>query len=378
MGALLETYASYPFELVRAAGDQVFDSEGRAYFDLYGGHCVCLTGHGHPHVVAAIARQAEELLFYSNAARIPVRERAAQALVDFAPEGLSQVFFCNSGAEANENALKVAVLLTGRRRFVAFGGSFHGRTTLAMGVSDSAKMHASYAGLLPQVEFLPFGDREALKQVDLAEVAAVIVEPYQSMAGVRGAAPEWFALLRQRCQSAGSLLIYDEVQTGMGRLGVPFAANRFGLPDMVTLAKSVASGVPMGALLLGDALAAGLARGDLGSTFGGAPLACAALIAGLELIEREGLMQRARAFEEQVRARMLSGPVRGLRGSGCLLGLEVAGGAAPLKAWLEQQGILVGSSNDPEVLRLMPCLNVSEAAIDALEAALASYDGGKD
>ncbi len=373
MGALLETYASYPFELVRGEGDQVFDREGRAYYDFYGGHCVCLTGHGHPRVVEAIARQAGRFLFYSNAARIPVREQAAQALVDFAPDALTRVFFCNSGAEANENALKVAVLLTGRRRFVAFQGSFHGRTTLAMGVSDSAKMHAAYAGLLPQVEFLPFGDIDALAGAQLSEVAAVIVEPFQSMAGVRGASPAWFELLHARCQAAGALLIFDEVQTGMGRLGVPFAANRFGVPDMVTLAKSLASGVPMGALLLGDTRAGGLSQGDLGSTFGGAPLACAALIAGLEVLASENLMQRARDFEQRVRARMLQGPVRGLRGSGCLLGLEVPGGAAPLKAWLQQQGILVGSSNDPEVLRLMPPLTLSEPAMDALEAALAAY-----
>ncbi len=375
MGALLETYGTYPFALVKGRGDRVFDEQGRAFYDFYGGHCVCLTGHGHPHVVKALGRQAQELLFYSNAARIPIRDRAAEALVDFAPGPLSQVFFCNSGAEANENALKVAVLATGRKEFVAFQGSFHGRTTLAMGVSDVASMRKPYGGLLPRVRFLPLGQTAALKKLRLEKVAAVIVEPWQSMAGMRTASADWFALLAERCREAGTLLIFDEVQTGMGRVGFPFAADRLGVvPDLLTLAKSLASGVPMGALLLHGEVAARLSSGDLGSTFGGGPLACAALLATLEVIEQEGLLGRARTFENRIRNRLTGqGVISTVLGAGCLLGLRAPGHAAPLKQWLEERGLLVGSSKDPDVLRLMPPLVISDKAIDALEKAVKAY-----
>src|SRR5690348_1666554 len=213
---LLPTYAPYPFPLVSGHGEQVFDAEGRAYLDFYGGHCVAGTGHCHPKVAEAIAAQARQLMFYSAAARIPVRDEAAQALVDFAPEHLASVFFCNSGAEANESALKVAAQLTGRSRFTAFTGSFHGRTALALSVTDSPSLKRGLESLLPPVDFLPFGDIEALQAADLSRSAAVIVEPIQSMAGCTTASQQWFQTLAETCRRQGALLIFDEVQTGMG------------------------------------------------------------------------------------------------------------------------------------------------------------------
>ena len=371
---LLPTYAPHPVVFYTGSGDELTDIEGRSHLDFYGGHCVCVTGHSHRAVVDAIARQAGELLFYSTAVQLPVREAAAEALVAFGPRGLDSVFFCNSGAEANENALKMARLATGRRRFVAFSGSFHGRTLLALSVSDAPRLRRPFEDLLAPVEFLPFGDAGALATADLRDVAAVIVEPIQSMAGVRSAAAPWLAALRERTRDAGALLVFDEIQTGLGRLGTPFAAQHYGVvPDVMTLAKGIASGVPMGAVLMTAAVAARLAPGDLGSTFGGGPLACAALLATLSVIRSENLMDRARACGERIRTGLAGTAVTAVHGLGLLLGLRVPGRAGTLKGYLQDKRILVGGSADLDVLRLMPPLTVRDSSIDALLEAIASF-----
>ncbi|MBI4913298.1 MAG: aminotransferase class III-fold pyridoxal phosphate-dependent enzyme [Acidobacteria bacterium] len=374
--ALLPTYPPYPFPLLRGAGDRVFDAEGNAYLDFYGGHCVCATGHAHPRVAEAIAAQARELIFYSTAARLPVRDAAAEALLAFAPTAMASAFFCNSGAEANENALKVAAKLTGRHSFVAFRGSFHGRTLLALSATDDPKLHHGYESLLAPVDFLPFGDGEALEQADLGQAAAVIVEPIQSMAGVRTADPAWFRALRKACDDAGALLIFDEVQTGFGRLGTPFAAQYYGVdPDLMSLAKGIASGVPMGALLMNEAVAARLGTGDLGSTFGGGPLASAALLATLEVIREERLAERAARLGQWIRDAVDPSVVTRVHGEGLLLGLRVPGRAKALKTFLQDRRILVGGSHDPEVLRLMPPLTLTDDAVRALLDAIRDFGG---
>lgn len=372
--ALLETYSTYPFPVVAGEGEHVFDDAGHCWLDFYGGHCVALTGQSHPTVVEAVSRQIQQLSFYSMAARVPVREAAAEALAEFTPVGLEQVFFVNSGAEANENALRVAAMLTGRERFVGFSGGFHGRSQLALSVSDQPKLHARAPGLRQKAELLPFGDHQALAQVDLSDVAAVIVEPVQSMAGVRAASRSWLSQLRARCDAAGTLLIFDEIQTGMGRLGTPFAADHYGVtPDLLTLAKGLASGIPMGALVMTPEVAAELDPGDLGSTFGGGPLACAALLATLEVIHSEDLMGNARRCEAEIRRGLEGSVVETVRGNGLLLGLVAGGNAKPLKDSLQEQGVLVGASADPDVLRLMPPLVVGSEAIESLCNAVQSF-----
>ncbi len=372
--ALLPTYPPYPFLLVGGSDERVYDDVGSEYLDFYGGHCVVAIGHSHPKVVAAVAEQAEALIFYSAAARLPVRDAAAQALVDFAPQHMASVFFCNSGAEANESALKLAVQLTGRTRFIAFKGSFHGRTMLALSVTDTPSLKKGMDSLLAPVEFLPFGDLQTLQAADFSKSAAVIVEPIQSMAGCTTASREWFQALANKCRREGALLIFDEVQTGMGRLGKPFAAQFYSVePDFMTLAKGIASGVPMGALLMTADIARSLKSGDLGSTFGGGPLACAALLATLQVIRDEGLMANASAQAARIRAGLAGSMVTEVRGEGLLLGLKVDGYAVALKKKLQEQGILVGGSSDPEVLRLMPPLTISIAAVETLLAAIRSF-----
>jgi acetylornithine/succinyldiaminopimelate/putrescine aminotransferase len=369
--ALLPTYAPYPFPLVRGEGDRVFDGQGQAWWDFYGGHCVCATGHSHPTVVKALAAQAASLLFYSAAAALPVRDRAAVQITAFA--GLDSVFFCNSGAEANENALKVALLLTGRKRLAAFDGGWHGRTLLAMSVTDDPKMTGPFADHLVSTLRLPFGDLAALARADFSDIAGVIVEPIQSMAGIKTAAREWFQALRAKCDGSGTVLIFDEIQTGMGRLGTPFAAQFYGVrPDLITSAKGLASGVPMGALLMTAAVAVRLKSGDLGSTFGGGPLACAALLATVEVITQEGLMARATAAAAHLRRELAGSAVTEVLGEGLLLGLRCEQAAA-LKKHLLLRNLLVGGSGDPTVLRLMPPLNVSDEALQALVDAIHSF-----
>ena len=369
--ALLPTYAPFPFQLVRGEGDLVFDAQGQGWWDFYGGHCVCATGHSHPKIVQAVADQAASLLFYSAAATLPVRDQAAARITAFA--GMDSVFFCNSGAEANENALKLALLLTGRKQLAAFQGGWHGRTLLALSVTDDPKITAPFADHLVPTLRLPFGDLAALAAADFTKIAGVILEPIQSMAGIKTASREWFQALRTKCDASGTLLIFDEIQTGMGRLGTPFAAQFYGVrPDLITAAKGLASGVPMGALLMTAAVATQLQAGDLGSTFGGGPLACAALLATVEVIESEGLMANATEACHRLRQELVGSVVTEVLGAGLLLGLHSAQAAA-LKQHLLSRHILLGGSSDPTVLRLMPPLNVSGQALIALITAIQSF-----
>ena len=375
---LLPTYAPFPFTIECGSGDQVWDTKGNAYWDFYGGHCVCLTGHCHPRIVEAIKEQAEKLIFYSTAGELEIRNRAARALVAFAGEPMSSVFFCNSGAEANENALKMAAKLTGRTRFASFVGGWHGRTALALSVTDDPPIRDAYEDLLPEPLRLPFNDLEVLDSADLSDIAAVILEPIQSMAGVVEADPIWLKRLREKCSGAGGLLIFDEIQTGFGRLGAPFAKDIYNvMPDMITCAKGIASGIPMGALLMSASVAEALGPGDLGSTFGGGPVACAALLATLEIIREEKLADRALASEEKIRDGVRGTVVRLVRGRGLLLGLDCDHHAKNLKNHLLKEHILVGGSHDPTVLRLLPPLNLSDEAIEALMTAAKDFPGAK-
>jgi len=374
--ALLSTYASFPFIPQSGRGEWLEDEQGRQWLDLYGGHCVALTGHGHPRVVAAVVEQMQTLPFYSMAARLPIRDQAAQALADFAPSGLDRVFFCNSGAEANENALRLAAQVTARHQFLAFDGAFHGRSQLALSVSDLPALHGRTPQLQAEVTRLPFGDLAALDTVDFEQIAAVILEPIQSMAGVRGASTPWLRALREACDAAGTLLIFDEIQTGMGRMASPFAAELHGVtPDLLTTAKGLASGIPMAALLMRQTVADALSPGDLGSTFGGGPTACAALLATLAVIEEEQLMVRAGQAASAIRRGLAGSVVKQVHGSGLLLGLNAGESAPALKDWLQSQQILVGGSNDPHVLRLMPPLTLSNQSISRLISTVHAFPG---
>lgn len=371
------TYTKMPLALVRGEGSYVWDAEGNRYLDFYGGHCVTLLGHCPPRVVQAVQQQAETLMFYSNAAYSPVRARAAKLLAEAAPTGLGHVFFCNSGTEANETALKLARKSTGKSGIVAMEGGFHGRTLGSLATTWNPKYRTPYSDVLPETHFIPFGDLEAAETaLSTGKIAAVILEPIQSMAGIVSAPMWYFKALRVLCDAHGVVLIFDEVQTGVGRTGTFSISEQLGMvPDLITLAKSLGSGVPVGAVLVSDAIAATVQPGDQGSTFGGGMLAMAALAATLETILDEDLMLRAHTIFMQIRE-AVHPMVKAVRGRGCLIGLELDTPAAPVLKALRDYGVLAGSSGDPNVLRLMPPLTATDAEIArfaaAFDAAMAS------
>jgi acetylornithine/succinyldiaminopimelate/putrescine aminotransferase len=376
--ALVQTYAHLPFRVRSGAGAKIEADDGRTYWDLYGGHAVAILGHSHPRVAAAIAEQANSLAFYSNVVELDIRDRAAERLCAFAPDGLDHVFFCNSGAEANENALKIAIQRTGRTKIAALGGAFHGRTALALAATASPLLRSAYEKLLCPCERIRANNTNDLRAIDKT-VAAVIVEPIQSIAGVIELTGPYLQALSERCKAVGAMLIYDEVQTGMGRLGRPMASGEHDVvPDMATMAKGIANGFPMGALLVSPNIAKDLTIGDLGSTFGGGPMACAAALAVLETIESEQLMEHAEQIELRVRERLVGEAVSDVYGRGCLLGLRTRGEAKLMHRALLSRGFITGTSGDPHVLRLLPPINLPLQAIDELAGALNEIGAASD
>jgi acetylornithine/N-succinyldiaminopimelate aminotransferase len=354
----LPTYTRWPLTLVRGEGSTVWDDRGKSYLDLYGGHAVASTGHCHPEVVAAIREQAGELLFYSNVVALPIRTRAADAIAAKAPAPLSKVFFVNSGTEAVENAMRLARRATGRTDVVTFEGAFHGRTADAISAAGLEKYRELGRPNVPGHRILPFDDLGAVEKAVDDKVAAVLLEPIQSMAGVIAASPDYLRGLRRLCDERGAKLLYDEVQTGFGRTGTFFYAGRHGVvPDLVALAKGIGSGVPMGAVLVSEAIAVGVKPDDYGTTFGGGPLACAAAEATVRVIDGQGLLENVRRGSAQLREGLsrLSG-VREVRGEGFLLGIVLDRPGKPVREALMERGFLVGGSDQAHVLRLLPPL----------------------
>jgi acetylornithine/succinyldiaminopimelate/putrescine aminotransferase len=373
----LATYKKMPVAAARGAGAWIETSEGVRFLDLYGGHAVCATGHCHPHVVEAIRRQAGEMLFYSNLVYSEVRARAAEKLVTCAPAPLSKVFFCNSGTEANENAMRMARMKTGRASIITFTGSFHGRTADAISATFLGKYRDLGRPNVPGHLCAEFGSVESVAALADDRVAAVMLEPIQSMAGVREAEPGFFRALRDLCDERGMLLIFDEVQTGVGRTGEWFFAGSVAaggvVPDVVTLAKALGSGVPVGACLTTDDVAASIKENDLGTTFGGGMLAMAAVAATLEAVEADGMLENARLLEAYLRARLKELPqVARVRGRGLLLGVEFKEEIASKahKALLGER-IITGTSSDARVLRLLPPLCLLREEADLFVHALA-------
>jgi acetylornithine/succinyldiaminopimelate/putrescine aminotransferase len=369
---LLPVYAQMPVRPVSGRGSWLFDEDGREWLDAYGGHAVAATGHCHPHVVHAVAQQAATLLFYSTAVPLPIRERLATRLAGLCPEPLSQVFFCNSGAEANENALGLARRHTGRQTIVSLRGGWHGRTAATLAVTDGAKYEegARRAGV-PLSRKVPVEDVAALDAAVDDTVAAVIMEPVQGLAGARDLSVEFLRAARRICDARGALLLFDEVQCGAGRCGRFTAAEAYGvIPDLLTLAKGLASGLPIGAVITTPAIGNRLTVGDLGSTFGGGPVPCAAALATLEVIDREQLIPNAVEVGDYLRAGALALGIPAVTGRGLLVGLRLGRPAVPVQRALFDRRVLTGTASDPEVLRLMPPLSFNRREADILLGAL--------
>ena len=365
--AQLRTYKRFPIALARGCGSWVESEDGQRFLDLYGGHAVVILGHNHPRLISALKAQLDELLFYSNLVNLKVRAEAAEALISVAPRGLTHCFFVNSGAEANENALKLARRVTGREEVLAFDGGFHGRTLAAVNITGLPHYRGNGAPTIQGHHFVPFGDLEAAETLfRTGRLAAVILEPIQSMAGARIAAPEFYQGLRDLCDRYGTLLIYDEIQTGMGRTGEWFFAARHGvIPYLISTGKGLAGGVPMAAVLVSEVLAKSVRYGELGTTFGGGPLACAGLKATMQAIIEENLLANVARESAYLRAKLLESKLtEEVHGLGFLIGVRTKCPAVRVKDALFAKGILSGTSEDPQVLRLLPPLTLSRTDID--------------
>jgi acetylornithine aminotransferase/acetylornithine/N-succinyldiaminopimelate aminotransferase len=371
----LATYKKMPVVAERGEGVWIYASDGGRYLDLYGGHAVAATGHCHPHVVKAIREQSEKILFYSNLVYSDIRARAAKKLVAIAPESLTKAFFCNSGTEANENAMRMARMATGRANIITFSGGFHGRTADAISATFLGKYREIGKPNVPGHLKAEFGDIESVRALADDSVAAIMLEPIQSMAGVRMAGSQFYQALRALCDERGIVLIYDEVQTGVGRTGDWFFAGSDAgdgvVPDIISLAKALGSGVPVGACLVNEKIAAHIKENDLGTTFGGGMIAMAAVVGTLEAIENDRMLANVREVEAYLRERLQEiEQVLSVQGRGFLLGLEFAGHAKPIHEALLEKKVITGTSSDPKVLRLLPPLGLGTSEVDFFVDAL--------
>jgi acetylornithine/succinyldiaminopimelate/putrescine aminotransferase len=370
---LAQVFAQYPLEIAHGEGVWLHTRDGRKILDFYGGHAVAGLGYGHPRWLAALERQARQMAFQTNALAMAVRERAAARLTRFAGLGLDTVFWVNSGAEANENALKLAFRVTGRTHAVALEQGWHGRTAAAGAVTFGAlEKWYGFPRTPFDVKFAPRNDPAAVERFIDRNTAAVIVEPVQGVGGAYDVGKPMLQALRQRCDQTGAQLIFDEVQCGMGRTGAPFGANYYDItPDMITTAKALGNGFPVSALLLSRRLASQVRIDDMGTTFGGGPMACAIAEAVIDTIESESLLANVRTVSAYLRAHCMVGPVTGMQGIGFLIGLKTTRPAKDVHSALLAKNILTGTSADPHVLRLLPAYIMNEAHVDQLADALA-------
>lgn len=355
---LFDVYPLYPIELVKGQGAYVFDSKGNKILDLYGGHAVISVGHSHPHYVERLKNQLDQLGFFSNSVHLSIQEKLAEKLGKIAGYPDYDLFLVNSGAEANENALKLASFHTGRRKMVSFTKAFHGRTAGAVSVTDNPKIIAPFNEVKENV-ILPFNEWEDLNTID-ENTAGVIVEGIQGVGGIRVAQEEFLKALRERCDKVGAILIFDSVQCGYGRSGKFFSHQYYSVePDIMTVAKGMGNGFPIGGVLISPKIKA--SYGLLGTTFGGNPLACAAAMAVLEIIEQENLMDNANQIGNFImeEVKQIPGVVE-VRGRGLMIGIEIEKPQSEVvKKLLLEKNIFCGNSGTHTV-RLLPNLGLKQ------------------
>ena len=360
---LFDVYPLFDINIVRGKGCHVWDEQGTEYLDLYGGHAVISIGHAHPHYVEMISKQVATLGFYSNSVINKLQVELAERLGRACGYDDYQLFLINSGAEANENALKLASFHNGRTRIVSFAKAFHGRTSLAVEVTDNPKIIAP-VNANRHVTYLPLNDTEAMRaELRKGDVCAVIIEGIQGVGGIQLPADDFMQALREECTAAGTVLILDEIQSGYGRSGKFFAHQYAGIrPDMITVAKGIGNGFPMGAVLISPEFKP--VYGQLGTTFGGNHLACAAALAVLDVIEGEGLIENAKVVGAHLLDELKKLPqIKKVRGRGLMIGMEFEQPIKELRSrLLHEQKVFTGVSGT-NVIRLLPplCLSMDEA-----------------
>lgn len=360
--------------LVRGEGVRVWDAEGREYLDCLAGIAVASVGHANARLARAIASQANDLMVFGQNVGSPVRSAFLDKLFEFVPPPLTRAFLASSGSEVNEAALKWARAATGRSKFVAAKRGFSGRTLGVLGLTWEPKYREPFEPLGTRVEHVPYNDLAALEAAVDEDTAALFIEPVQGEGGIHPASEEYLRLAREVTARTGALLVFDEIQCGAGRTGRFLAAERYEVePDMATLAKGLAGGVPIGALLMTEAVCSAMPAGGHGSTFGGNPLACAAGLAVLEEIEQRGLLANAERVGDRMReglASIGSPRVREVRGLGLMIGLELKEKAAPVIAALREAGVLTVNAG-ATVIRFVPPLVMDEAEADEVVARVA-------
>lgn len=361
---LFDVYSLYDIEPVRGHGNYVYTADGTEYLDLYGGHAVISIGHTHPHYVEAVCRQTAALPFYSNSVKNSLQQRLADLLGEASGYDDYQLFLANSGAEANENAMKLASFVTGRKKILAFDRAFHGRTSAAVAATDNPKIQAPL-NRTDNIVFVPLNDIEAVRrELASGEYAAVIVEGIQGVAGIRMVVDNFLAELREATTATGTLLILDEIQSGYGRTGRFFAHQYAGIrADIVTMAKGIANGFPMSGVLIAPSIKP--VKGMLGTTFGGNHLACAAAIAVLEVMKDEKLVENAAEVGAYLLEQLKTIPgLKEVRGRGLMLGIEIEGSASELrKRLLFEHHIFTGGAGEHTV-RLLPPLTITRREAD--------------
>ncbi|WP_316741784.1 aspartate aminotransferase family protein [Pedobacter antarcticus] len=363
---LFDVYPLNDIEIVKASGSTVWDEKGQEYLDLYGGHAVISIGHTHPHYVKRLTEQLAKVGFYSNSVKIPLQVQLSEKLGEVSGKKDYQLFLCNSGAEANENALKLASFYNGRKKIVAFKGAFHGRTSLAVSATDNPKIIAP-VNETANVHFLPFNDEDALKQYfdqSGEEVAAVIIEGIQGVGGIQEASKPFLQLIRSLCDQYNAVYIADSVQCGYGRTGLFYSHDYAGVQaDIYTMAKGMGNGFPVGGISIAPKFKPW--HGMLGTTFGGNHLACAAALAVLEIMEQDNLMQNAAETGEYLiqELRKIEG-VKEVRGRGLMIGIDLPAELSQVKKNLLFQHHIFTGEAKPNVIRLLPALNLSKAQAD--------------
>ena len=378
----MKTFDVYPINditITHAKGTRVWDKDNTEYLDLYGGHAVISIGHTHPHWVKRIEDQLHQIAFYSNSIRIPLQDELAAKLGEVSGKKDFDLFLCNSGAEANENALKLASFHTGRKKIVAFTKAFHGRTSLAVAATDNPNIVAP-VNETNNISFLPFNDIEALEahfRQEGNEIAAVIVEGIQGVGGINVASNAFLQAIRKQCDEYSAIYIADSVQCGYGRSGKFFSHDFAGVDaDIYSMAKGMGNGFPIGGIIISPKIKA--KHFMLGTTFGGNHLACAAALAVLEVIEKESLMQNAEKIGNYLQAELKSIPeISGVRGYGLMIGFDVPDSHKNLKKDLLFKHRIFTGEAKPNVIRLLPslALTMEDASIfiDALKSAIAQY-----
>lgn len=369
---LFDVYPLNDINIEKAKGSFVWDANGNKYLDMYGGHAVISIGHTHPHWVKRIEQQLKQIAFYSNSIQIPIQKELADKLGKLSGKDDYQLFLVNSGAEANENALKLASFHTGRKKIIAFGKAFHGRTSLAVAATDNKSIVAR-VNETENIVFLPFNDEKTLQDYfnsNGREVAAVIIESIQGVGGINMATDSFLKLARTLCDQHGALLIADEVQCGYGRSGHFFAIDHAGIKaDIYSMAKGMGNGFPIGGILIAPHIQP--KHGMLGTTFGGNHLACAAALAVLEVIENENLVAHATELGNYLIAELKKIEcIQNVRGLGLMIGFDVPDELKELrKNLLWQHHIFTGEAK-PNVIRLLPALSISKKEVDDFLSAL--------